>query len=99
MNDEEKEIIKLTVEGAVEKGNQPLWKKLSEHDTAIALNQQELKQGMDSQIAQGKRIGTLETETTVMKTKIKAHLWWIFGILSIAGAVVWVIVKALLTEV
>jgi len=97
MNDDEKRIIELTVENAVQKGvtaaTEPLWEKVRDHDTAIALNQEQLTQGIGGQVAQGTRIGDLETEVV----RINTHKKWIVAIFALFKAAILGILGWILT--
>lgn len=92
MNAEEKQAMRDTVEIAVSKGNEPIWEKLRDHDTEIALQKQDAAQGRVSQIAQGERLG--EVESRVGKHVIYWRALWI-GLTGFVGFVGWLLVKIL----
>lgn len=93
MTPDEIEIMKLTVKTGVQEGLAPVWEKLNNHDTAIALTQQELRNGITSQVAQGKRLGNVEHITQTLQTKIKVHMAWIIGIGGILTPVAYMVIK------
>ena len=76
MDERDQEILRLTVKGAAEDAVKPLWDRVNNHETAIALTQQELRQGLTAQIAQGTDLGVLKERTAVLKR----DNWWILGI-------------------
>jgi len=93
MTPEDEKILELTVEGAVQRGVAagvaPIWEKINTHETAIALDQQELRNGIRSQMAQGERLGVVERTTADLCSTLKAHRWWLVGIGSlVVGAAV-----------
>lgn len=92
MNAEEKQAMRDTVELAVSKGNEPIWEKLRNHDTDIALLQENGKQGKTSQVAQGERLGTVEKR--VDKHVIYWRALWI-GLTVFVGFVGWLLAKLL----
>ena len=87
MNAEDKQDMKNIVELAVKTGNEPIWEKIRDHDTKIALNKQELEQGKDGQVAQGQRLGKVE-QTVSKLDNDKGWVKWIIGIVVAVGMLV-----------
>lgn len=83
MTPDEKTALQATVKLSVTEAIQPIYEKLNKHETAIALTQQELKEGLRSGHAQGARIGDLEKEYFRLRTDRK----WIGAIWGIVLAV------------
>ncbi len=90
MNAEEKEVIRDTVQLGVMQAMEPIWEKVRSHDTQIALLKQDSKQGQNSQIAQGTRLGDVEKRSDKHSTYWKV-LWVAF--LGFIGFVGWIISK------
>ena len=92
MTPEEHAAIENTVELAVKKGNEPLWAKLRDHDTDIALHKQDMRQSKDSQIAQGGRLGEVEKKVAKFATTTKV-IWGM--IVIVACSIAWLISLAM----
>lgn len=91
MNAEEQRAMENSIELAVSKGNEPIWEKLRDHDTSIALNKQEIEQSTAGQIAQGQRLGVVEQDMTLLKSDkgwIRRIVGLLVGILVGAGVAV-----------
>lgn len=91
MTPEEKEAMRDNVELAVQKGNEPIWTKLRDHDTQLALHKQDMRNSQVSQIAQGERLGSVEKKVDKMSTTARV-VWLIVTV--VAGLVAWLISTA-----
>lgn len=97
MDEQDRKIIELTVAQGVKSGLEPIWEKMRDHDTSIALAKQaqenclaqckaDAEQGKIAQAAQGERLGVVEQDLTRFNT----HKRWILGIFALVkGAIVY----------
>lgn len=86
MNHTECEALRDMVKLAVKDGNEPIWEKLRNHDTEIALNKQEIGQGTAGQVAQGQRLGIVEKDVTLLKSD-KGWVKYLVGLVAAVGLV------------
>ncbi len=84
MNAEDREVLRDIVKGGVGDAVEPIWEKIRDHDTALALLKQDAGQCKTSQIAQGTRLGVVETRGN--KHSMYWKIFWVC--LGIAGGVV-----------
>lgn len=88
MTSEEREIVRDTVRLAVNDAMTPITERLAQHDTAIALTQQELRAGRDAQVRQGERLGDVEGEIH----RLRADRAWV----RVLGGALWAVIMTLI---